>query len=483
MATLRALTEPFPSPALVTARHLRELCARSVPTVIVVLDDDPTGTQSVAEVPVLLTWGVEDFEWALAQGSGAVYVMTNTRSLPPSEAREVVTEIVVAAERAAAEADVALVFVSRSDSTLRSHFPLECAVVRDQLERAGGQVDLLALVPAFPEAGRVTVGGVHYVRVDGDYLPSSRSEFASDATFGYRSSHLAQWVEERTGGRVPAEDVDVVGLGVVRGPRQNLVDRLLSLPRGAVAAFDATAEEDLLAVAAALVVVEQRGRTVLYQVGPPFMRARLGQERREPVCAQDIERAAQGGVSVAPQACGGLVVVGSHVALTTAQLAALDARGGPGATAVEIEVEQVLDPALRAACLDDVCARTVDGLRNGRVVLRTSRLLCRTEDAQESLTISRAVSDAVVEAVRRVLAEITPRYVVAKGGITSSDVALRGLGMTRAWCVGSMLPGIVSLWVAHDGLAAGLPYVVFPGNVGDKDSLATVVETLDGVEC
>jgi uncharacterized protein YgbK (DUF1537 family) len=52
------------------------------------------------------------------------------------------------------------------------------------------------------------------------------------------------------------------------------------------------------------------------------------------------------------------------------------------------------------------------------------------------------------------------------------------LGIRRAWARGTLLPGIVSLWEPVDGPAAGLPYVVFAGNVGDDDALASVVERL-----
>ena len=72
-----------------------------------------------------------------------------------------------------------------------------------------------------------------------------------------------------------------------------------------------------------------------------------------------------------------------------------------------------------------------------------------------------------------------PSYVVAKGGITSSDVATRALGIDRAWIRGSLLPGIVSLWEPVSGPAQGLPYVVFAGNVGGETSLADVIERLE----
>ena len=112
--------------------------------------------------------------------------------------------------------------------------------------------------------------------------------------------------------------------------------------------------------------------------------------------------------------------------------------------------------------------------------MRTSRTLVTGVDAEDSLDVSRRVSTAVVEAVQSIMERIRPRFVLAKGGITSSDVASRGLGIRRAQCVGPMLPGIVSLWAAHDGPARGVPYIVFPGNVGDENALAAVVGVLLG---
>ena len=120
-------------------------------------------------------------------------------------------------------------------------------------------------------------------------------------------------------------------------------------------------------------------------------------------------------------------------------------------------------------------------LAGGDVVVHTSRLLVSRDDPAESLLIARTVSAAVVEVVRRTLAAHPPRFVVAKGGITSSDTATEGLGIRRAWCRGTMLPGIVSMWEPVAGPAQGIPYIVFAGNVGDDQALAAVAETLRSV--
>ena len=149
--------------------------------------------------------------------------------------------------------------------------------------------------------------------------------------------------------------------------------------------------------------------------------------------------------------------------MTTRQLAHLVAADHP--VELELDVSRILDDSPGAADrhVEEVAARAVDALASGNVVVRTTRTLVRTDDPAESLAIARSVSTALVTVVARTLAARPPRFVVAKGGITSSDVAARGLSIKRAMVRGSLLPGIVSLWEPVDGPARGIPYVVFAG--------------------
>ena len=164
--------------------------------IYVVLDDDPTGTQSVSDLPILTRWEVEDFIWAFESGKPAVYVMTNSRSLSPADAEKVNREVVFSALAAAKECQAELAFVSRSDSTLRGHFPLEPQTIMDEMEKAGGApADAIILVPAFGDAGRITVDGIHYAGSEQEgFIPVGETEFAKDATFGYHESSLPRWV-------------------------------------------------------------------------------------------------------------------------------------------------------------------------------------------------------------------------------------------------------------------------------------------------
>jgi uncharacterized protein YgbK (DUF1537 family) len=329
------------------------------------------------------------------------------------------------------------------------------------------------IVPAFPEAGRVTIGGVHYMRSGNDLVPIADTEFARDATFGYSSSALAEWVEEKTGGRTPRERVLLLDLTTIRSSADAIADVITQATHSAPIVADAVTEDDLRLLSLGIIAAEGRGSRLLYRVGPPFVRARIGQEKREPLGAAEIF----GEENAPDSATGGLIVVGSHVGLTSRQLERLRA-DRPSVPTIEIDVEAIVDDNRREAHLLTVVDRVTTALRTGDVIVNTSRVLVRSDDPDESLDISRRVSAAVVAVVQRTLGLVTPRFVIAKGGITSSDVAAFGLGIRHAIIRGPMLPGMVSMWQAVDGPAAGIPYIVFAGNVGDDTSLASVVDTL-----
>ena len=450
---------------MITGAQVRAAADAAQFPVLIVLDDDPTGTQPVADLPVIAHWEPEDLRWALETGAPAVYVMTNTRSLAPDEAERVNTEVVHHAKTVANALGKAVAFVSRSDSTLRGHFPLE----PDTIIAAAGPVDGVLVVPAFPDAGRVTVDGVHYCRAaDGRLLPVGESEYAQDNTFGYTASALAEWIVEKTGGRVAADAVVHVTRDDLADP--NAVAGVLgAVSGGQYVTVDIESEEDLRAFALGVIAAHTAGKTFVHRVGPPYVRALIGMDEPPVVTGEQINHLINGHRS--PH---GLVAVGSHVPTTTRQLNALKA--GADATVVELPVPALLEDP------EPVITKAVEaitaGLTKATVVVHTSRDVVVGADEAESLAIARKVNAGLIETVRRVVTSTPPRFVIAKGGITSSDVAKFSLGIRRAMVIGPMEPGIISVWLAVDGQAAAIPYVVFAGNVGSDDSLVNAVHTL-----
>ncbi|WP_250544701.1 four-carbon acid sugar kinase family protein [Canibacter zhuwentaonis] len=451
---------------------LRANRAHAAP-VLVVLDDDPTGTQSIANLPVLTSWSVADFEWAFQLGAPAVYVLTNSRSLAPAEAAQINREVVRAAYSAAGSTKIS--FVSRGDSTLRGHFPLEPETLAGAVrEHTGTEIDATVIVPAFPDAGRITVNSVHYAaNKAGEFVPVGETDYAQDATFGYENSDLAAWVAEKTRGKVAAADVIRIQLNELRHAGGAAVLELLrGAQRGAVIVADCVTESDLRSLALALNTAEKEGKNFIYRVGPPFVRARLGMDSPPPCDAAQLRAIFDAQSQALPH---GLIVVGSHVELTSRQLAHL--QNSCDLARFELDVRRALGVG-RDEYLVQLATSVSDALRHGEAVIATSRELVRGTDGQSSLEIARRVSAAMVEVVNKIVHRNPPKFVIAKGGITSSDTASLGLEIRRAQVIGPMLPGLVSLWVSASGVAANVPYIVFAGNVGDESSLSEVVAKL-----
>jgi len=455
---------------------------------LVILDDDPTGTQTIAELPVLTSWSVADLQWALQQPTVGFFVLTNTRSLSEADAATLNRQVVDALHQAATAEQVSYVIASRSDSTLRGYFPLETDVLAEELAARGTVVDGVVLCPAYVEPGRVTVDSVHWARTGDGMIPVSQSEFAKDASFGYRNSDLRDWVEEKTGGRIPRDEVARITLTDIRtGGPDRVLEILSGLRDGQPVVVDTAADKDQQVVVLALLSAEAAGKNFIYRIGPSFVRARTGQRATPPVDAEHLREilASQPAdpEDARPATKHGLIAVGSHVPLTTRQLERLRTKG----TIIELDLDvpTLLDDAARDEHVDQVAGQAARLLQSNEadsdVVIRTSRTLVTGADAVDSLVIARTVSAALVGTVREIVSQIRPAYVLAKGGITSSDTATVGLGIRRAWCRGTMLPGIVSLWEPVTGLARGIPYIVFAGNVGDDNALAAVVDTLRSV--
>jgi uncharacterized protein YgbK (DUF1537 family) len=434
------------------------------PHKLVVLDDDPTGTQTVHGIPVLTEWPIEALADELASDWPAFYVLTNSRSMPLEEAQAINASVGQNLRAAAQRTRRSFAVVSRSDSTLRGHFPGEVAALADAL---GEQFDAWLLVPFFLEGGRLTIDDVHYVASGEQLVPAGATEFARDRAFGYRESNLRAWVAEKTAGRVPAEAVASISLDDIRrgGPRR-VAEHLTELRGGRICVVNAVSMRDLEVVAAALLEAEASGQRFLYRTAASFVQVRAGLAPRPLLAREEL---------ALPEAGGGLVMVGSYVPTTSHQVAALLEQGG--VTALEVDVTALIDDARRSAEIARVARLADEALRRSEdVLVVTSRELVAGSGAAESLGIGRRVSDGLCAILRQI--ESRPRYLVAKGGITSSDLATHGLGVRRALVLGQALPGVPVWRLGDESRYPGLVYVVFPGNVGGPTALAEVVAML-----
>ncbi len=439
---------------------------------LVVLDDDPTGTQTVYDLPVLTTWDVPALRAELANDAPCFYILTNSRSLSTHDAYALNLEIARNLKAAAVEAGVEFSIVSRGDSTLRGHFPGEPQALAEAL----GGFDAAIVIPYFEAGGRYTVGDVHYVAEGDTLVPAAETPFARDAAFGYRSSNLREWVAEKFGGEIPAESVASISINDLRvgGPKA-VREKLLQVSFGNICVVNAACPRDLEVFVQGLLAAEAEGRRFLLRTAASFIAARLGLAAR-PLWQPDFDSINWNTDElIAARRPGGLIIVGSHVPKTTAQLEALE--NGTQMVVWKLNAALLLNETDREQAIADAVSKAEFACRRGAdVVIATSREFIAGSDAAGSLGIGAKISAALVEVVRRL--KVRPRYLIAKGGITASNLATRGLGVKRAMVLGQILPGVPVWELGVEAKFPGLPYVVFPGNVGGTDALEEVVEKL-----
>lgn len=440
-------------------------------TKIIVLDDDPTGTQTVHDVLVVTDWSLPTLRAALRRDEPAVFILTNSRSMPLAEAQALNRQIAHNLGAAARELGCAIEVISRSDSTLRGHFPGEVDALCDGLEQSlSVHYDGYVIAPCLMDAGRFTVNNVHWLR-EGDWaVPSGETEFARDASFGYRSSNLCNWVEEKTNGRISAGQVVAVTTADMRegGPEQ--VARVLSQVSGrAVAIANIASYQDMAVFVAGLLQAEEQGKRFIFRTAASFVRVRAGITHQPLLSASLL-------FGDTPATCGGLIVVGSYIQKSSEQLQKL--LDLPHIAGIKMSVPRVLDAATRDVEVARVTRAMNDLLPQQDVVVMTSRDLVTGTGKEESLQIGSMVSAALVEVVRGLA--VQPRFIVAKGGVTSSDVATKGLDIKQALVLGQIAPAVPVWQPAPGSRFPGVPYIVFPGNVGDPGTLARVVQGLRG---
>ena len=172
------------------------------------------------------------------------------------------------------------------------------------------------------------------------------------------------------------------------------------------------------------------------------------------------------------------MLIGSHVKKTTDQLAALQTLTG-NIVFLEFQVNSCLvENGLEREVLD-IVSKAEDVILEGKTaVIYTSRTLLAPEtmSPEEKLQISVRISDAVTSIIGKL--KTKPRFIIAKGGITSSDVGTKALHVKKARVMGQVKKGIPVWMTGAESKFPGMPYIIFPGNVGEVSTLKEIVEEL-----
>jgi len=432
---------------------------------IIVLDDDPTGSQTVHSCLLLMQWDVETLRFGLTDDSPIVFILTNTRALTPEEARQVTVEVCQNLKQAiAAEKIENFLVVSRSDSTLRGHYPIETDAIAAEL----GPFDGHFLIPAFFEGGRITRDSIHYLMVDGTPTPVHETEFAKDSVFGYSHSYLPDYVAQKTQGQISSDRVQRFLLEDIR---EGSFDRLMTLTDNQCGVVDAEHQVDLDWFAGDLLRASSHGKRFLLRSAASILTS-LAQLPQQPVMAEHMNQYVREGKP-------GVILVGSHVKKTTEQLTELLKE--PEISGIEVDVSTLLknDPNTQESLIQSILSQVQDIHSQGRTpAIYTSRQELTFPTIQARLDFGKQVSQVLMTVVENLPEDMG--YLISKGGITSNDVLSHGLKLRSARLLGQILPGcsLVRTPIDHPRFP-NLPVVLFPGNVGDRQGLATVYQRLN----
>ncbi len=427
--------------------------------VIIVLDDDPTGTQTVHDIPVLTDWSIQTIADELDRGTLLFFILTNTRSLPPESARKLNQEILDNIKSCLDTRDINCLLVSRSDSTLRGHFPMETDMLLHTFKPDHGVV---FLAPAFFEGGRYTIDNIHYVREEEQLIPAAHTPFARDKVFGFKASNLREWIVEKSGGRIKDEKIHSITLMELENdPTDKLTSKINHFKPGDICIINATQYDHLKK---AIYCIMSGNIDPIFRSAASLVAALVQQTSAK----VDIGKLSLN------EARGGLTVVGSYVPRSSRQLKHVMEH--TDACFIKIDVAEVVEG--RDHSLEQLVEQIDENIFNGQnVVIYTSRTLIAGSDSAENLRIGMEVSKFLTDLVSSL--KVIPKYIIGKGGITSSDLATKSLRIRRAWVLGQVIAGVPMWQSGEESQFPGIPFVVFPGNVGSDADLMRVIMKME----
>ncbi|MBQ8590978.1 MAG: hydroxyacid dehydrogenase [Firmicutes bacterium] len=438
---------------------------------IVVLDDDPTGVQTVHDISVYTGWDLDSIREGFAEEGKLFYILTNSRGLTVAQTTQVHEEIARRVAQVSRETGKDFILMSRSDSTLRGHYPLEPRLLKDIVEEETGMtIDGEVMCPFFKEGGRFTIDDVHYVKYGDELVPAGETEFAKDKTFGYKASDIKEYIEEKTGGEFKATDVTSISLEDIRRLNiDKIVDQLMNVNGFNKIVVNAIDYVDVKIFCVALYRAMAQGKHFMFRTAAAIVKE-IGGISSQPLLtrAQMITKETKN---------GGVIVVGSHTEKTTRQLEEL--KKIPGIVSIEFDSDLVLDDekfAEETKRVRRLIEETIAGGKTAVAYTRRKLLVIENDTKEDALVRSVKISDAVQSLVGELTVE--PSFVIAKGGITSSDVGTKALRVRRANVMGQIRPGIPVWQTRSESKFPNTPYVIFPGNVGEDVTLREAAEIL-----
>jgi len=441
----------------------------------VVIDDDPTGSQTVNDCLLLLKWDYLTLVKGFESESNLFFILANTRALSENDAKLTIEEIcknlktVISTEAYAEE----IIFISRGDSTLRGHNFLEPSAINSCL----GPFDATFHIPAFIEGKRLTINGSHYV----DAIPINQTIFARDKIFGFETSNVKNLLFQKSKSQINFEDIQNLLLSdiqMLNDEENNIVfKKLKNLKNNKHVVVDVENYSQLKKFSLIIKKLTKQ-KKFLFRTAASFISSIS--EKNSVLKGETFFsnlRIRTKEKSFLP----GLVIVGSYVELSTIQLKNLLKISN--CKPIELDVFEFFkitssenNQKRRNLFKNKFLKEIRFSFEKGKTpVLFTSRKFMSL-DSSELFNFYNLLAFFIAELVADLKYEIG--YLISKGGITTNVILSNGLNADYVYLEGQILTGIsvVTCNLKND---EKLPIVTHPGNIGTKDSLVNIWKVLE----
>ena len=446
---------------------------------IIIFDDDPTGSQTVYGCPLLLQWDENTLEQAFKQSSPLIFILANTRSLSSVLADETIREICSSLKNFFLKQGYSkddFFFISRGDSTLRGHGVLEPATLAKEL----GPFHATFHIPAFFEGGRITEEGIHYL----NGIPVHMTDFGRDKIFGFSTSNLVKWIEEKSSGQINTKNILHLNLKQLDMAAENkesfisLLNFLSNLENNISVVVDATLPKHLEILAKAIKIISNE-KKFLFRTAASFINSLSGLPPNPKKASELVSLKSK---NFDLEYKSGLIMVGSHVQLATDQLNILLQENS--CEGLEVPVSKFAEIFVKEECqnlildLEGVLLSKIDQIldRKKVPVLYTTREEMQFSSNSERMMFGLSLAEFMAILVGKIINKFG--YIISKGGITTQVLLEKGLNLDQVFLKGQILPGLSI--VQGDNDQNHPPIITFPGNLGEDQTLLesfTIMET------
>ncbi|WP_440895102.1 four-carbon acid sugar kinase family protein [Amphibacillus sp. Q70] len=435
----------------------------------IILDDDPTGSQTVRDVYVYTKYDLKTIRKAFQSSESAFFILTNSRSLTQKETIQLHKDIMKTIEYISQELSIQYQLISRSDSTLRQHYPIESNTIN---EYASQPYECEIIIPSLTSAGRVTINDIHYIIENNHMLEINKTDYSKDKSFGYRNSNLKKWIEEKTDGIYSASKVISITLDEIRSfQKEVILSKIKDAHNFQKIIVNIETEEDMIIFCSILEPLVTK-KKILFRTAASFVKIFIGCFDSSLLKLETLYK------KYSSIDTGGLIMIGSHVKRTTQQLETLTKQMN-NLEIIEFNQHLALEDRLESESLR-VIHLVENAILKGRTTVvhtRRDRVDLENKDGQAQLDLTQKISNHFMQIVLDL--SVKPSFLIAKGGITSSDIATKALKIDRALVIGQVI-NCVPVWIPDEGKFKNTPYIIFPGNIGGDKDLYILTKKLIG---